>query len=347
MTTPSAPALASPPASAKVLALNWDLDQAQGLAEPFKLSVADSPYGPQAVPRKTASPGNFDSPFLAVLTDYAVLSISGPDSATFLQGQLTNDVHALAIGEAQLNSFCTPKGRMLASGWLYRSQEHVYLWAVCTTLVTALQKRLGMFVMRSKAKVALEPALVVLGASKVTLSSQFNVAALGSQVRMAIVPLEQAVAAWNASPELHGASERWRALEITQGVARITAHTSELFVPQMLNFELVGGVNFKKGCYPGQEIVARSQYLGKLKRRMYRVSGVGDKLPLPGSDVWAKADEPTGQVVACARTGPGHVECLIEVQTDAISQPLRAQTTQGVYLELTLLELPYAIVKIA
>ncbi len=333
------------------------------LAQTLQLGFELGPYGPEFSPERSAPVTPEQVAQLHALPDYGALSLSGPDTQTFLQGQLTNDVAALSIGDTQLTGYCTPKGRLLASGWLIRRAEQEYVWIVSSPLVAALAKRLKMFVMR--AKVQVQPLLethFVLGLHRATpaLLADVDPAALplalpevrfGSGTYLVLLPLAQVAQTWSvlSSQAQICSTQDWRALEIEAGVARITASTSELFVPQMVNFELTGGVNFKKGCYPGQEIVARSQYLGKLKRRMMIASFAGEAQVLPAADVLRDPSanhEAIGQIVMSARV-EANTLCLVETGELTSQTQLWTQSVDGKPLELAQRPLPYAIEKIA
>ena len=287
-----------------------------------------------------------------VLREYGLLKVHGADAATFLQAQLTSDVAALADGEVRLAGYCSVKGRLTASFWVWRDTAAQTFWLACSRDIAApIAKRLSMFVLRAKAKVEdASEAVALLGLLRVEgderapptgsasdlalpavvvsgpLAAALRPAGLGKTAHFAAhatgdaaapVRIHRAlrpVAAATLEETVQGLARAgtsvlpmsaWRRLEVLSGIARIEAGNQELFVPQMVNFELVDGVNFRKGCYPGQEVVARSQYLGKLKRRMFLGLGAGEP-PSSGSDVHgADSGEPVGQVVLAAPLGDG------------------------------------------
>ncbi|MEP6588604.1 MAG: folate-binding protein, partial [Polaromonas sp.] len=214
---------------------------------------------------------------IAKLTQLGVIRAVGEDAVKFLQGQLTQDVALLDLTQARLAAFCNAKGRMQASFVLFkRSQEDVLL--VCSRdILAATLKRLSMFVMRAKAKLsdasdefslygvagsAIEP---IAGAARPAWTKTdiddatmvFLYPGAGQPRAMWCAPADS-VAPQGTAMDL----DLWQWLEVQSGIAMITQPIFEAFVPQMLNYESVGGVNFKKGCYPGQEIVARSQFRG-------------------------------------------------------------------------------------
>ncbi|GAA4011613.1 folate-binding protein [Actimicrobium antarcticum] len=306
--------------------------------------------------------------FFSALTDLGLMACSGDDAANFLHNQLTNDVEHLTLDEARLAGYCTPKGRLLASFLMWRSADSVML-EVSRDIQATVQKRLQMFVMRAKAKITdATDAFVILGlggaAVAPVLAQWFPVVPAvpfgkvdtdaGTLVRVADaagVPRYQwitspaiALSAWPAlDAGLEFASpEAWRLSEITAAIPHITLPTQEKFVPQMINFEAIGGVNFKKGCYPGQEIVARSQYLGKLKRRMLPAS-VSAAEAVAGMEVYADkdAEQPCGMIVNAARDHDGVYHCLIEIKTAALDGDNIRLGLNGAVLHFS--ALPYAL----
>jgi len=285
--------------------------------------------------------------FVAPVTDQGLIAFTGEESASFLHTQLTNDVERLGAAEARLAAYCSPKGRIMASFLMWRNEESVFL-QLPRAIQGPIQKRLQMFVLRSKTKASdVSDHYVTLGLggglAEAVLQTWFDVLPdrpfakidhpLGTLLRVAdafgaprylwlTTPETAAMAApLLADRLLVGGNETWRLSEIHAGVPQIGPGTQEQFVPQMVNLELLGGVNFKKGCYPGQEIVARSQYLGKLKRRTALVS-IADASAAPGAEVFSAADpdQPCGMVVNTAPNGEGGVDALVEMKLDAIEQ---------------------------
>jgi folate-binding protein YgfZ len=311
-------------------------------------------------------PPNFlEHGFISPLIDQGILSVSGQDAINFLQNQLTNDLASLDEHHAQLSGYCAANGRLLSTVLLWKSEERI-LMLLPQSLLASFQKRLQMFVLR--AKVQLEDAstsLVAIGvgvsqqhtlelaglpAQAFELSASFN----GQLIRMPdavglmrylwVGLQEHAPALWiKAAPQLTIASPAaWHWTQIQAGLPQILEPTREKFVPQMVNFELIGGVNFRKGCYPGQEIVARSQYLGKLKRRM-QLATTNATMVLPGTEVFSDADpgQPCGMVVN-AELGPdGRLACLVEIKLELLGSNIHLQSLEGPLLEFE--ALPYSL----
>ncbi|GAB3411989.1 folate-binding protein [Massilia agilis] len=309
--------------------------------------------------------------FVAPVTDLGLISVAGLDAASFLHNQLTNDVEHLAPGEARLAGYCTPKGRLLGSFLMWRDAEAIYL-QLPRALQAPLQKRLSMYVLRAKAKLAdatLDPAneaLIGIGGGKgeAALREQFGTLPVapyatvagdaGTVIRVAdafgaprylwLASSERAIAALPALKEALalGGNQAWNLSSIHAGVPQVTAKTQEQFVPQMINLELLGGVNFKKGCYPGQEIVARSQYLGKLKRRT-ALATIDNAAAQAGQEVFSTADpdQPCGMVVNAAVNGAGGADALIEMKLAALEEDVHLGAASGD--KVRFLPMPYPL----
>jgi folate-binding protein YgfZ len=289
--------------------------------------------------------------------DWGVISAAGADCASFLHGQLTQDIQHLAEGEARLAGYCSAKGRLLASFVAWRDGEERIMLACSADLLAQTLKRLQMFVLRAKCKladasgeVALfglagDAARAWLGAAAAAAPWSCSAHGAAKVIRLpdsASAPrwlLAQDVTA--APPPLPALAARdWNWLEVQSGVPRIVSATSEQFVPQMVNFELVGGVDFHKGCYPGQEVVARSQYRGTLKRRM-QLLHCSDAVA-PGAEVFHSADpaQPAGMVVLAAPDAAGRWSALAELKLAALEQ--KGTLASGA-VNLTPAALPYAV----
>ncbi|WP_309678113.1 folate-binding protein [Polaromonas sp.] len=296
------------------------------------------------------------------LTHLGVIRALGEDAVTFLQGQLTQDVALLGPSEARLAAFCNAKGRMQASFVMFKRAEDEVLLVCSRDILAATLKRLSMFVLRAKAKLSdatADFALHGLVGSAIELiagaaSPAWTKADIDAANLVFLVPGAGQARALRcapagtpppAGPPL--AIEQWQWLAVQSGIAMITQPIFEAFVPQMLNYESVGGVNFKKGCYPGQEIVARSQFRGTLKRRAYLVHTEGT--PAVGQEVFhaSDAEQPCGLVAAAAANPAGGFDAIVSMQTsaaaDASQVPLTLGSSTGA--ALTLLPLPYPLLE--
>lgn len=292
---------------------------------------------------------------VARLTHLGVIQVDGEDAAKFLHGQLTHDFALLGLSEARLAAFCSAKGRMQAS-FVGFKRSHDQILLVCSRdLLPATLKRLSMFVLRAKAKLSdASEAFVLWGLAGHAVPATLPIAPW-SQARdgdASVVRLYPADgvgrALWvapasAAAPVGEALSEDlWNWLEVRSGVATLSQPVFEAFVPQMLNYESVGGVNFKKGCYPGQEVVARSQFRGTLKRRAYLVHSA--EALSTGMEVFhsSDAEQPCGTVVQAASHPTGGHDAIVSMQTSAASEgTLHAAAADGPVLSL--LPLPYPL----
>jgi folate-binding protein YgfZ len=291
---------------------------------------------------------------VAALTHLGVLAVSGADAENFLHNQLTNDVLELTPGAMHLGGYCSPKGRLLATLLIWKSNDGVML-VMPRELLPGIQKRLQMFVLRSKVTIAdVSEQTVLIGAAVPDLqeigfseTDGLNAtwpSATGLQRALWMGPVESAMHLWNTlSKTLTPTSANyWRWLDIRAGLPMVVEATREQFVPQMVNFDLVGGVNFRKGCYPGQEIVARSQYLGKLKRRMLLASTQAE-VAAAGMEIFSEADpgQPCGLVVNAEKNPEGTWDLLVEIKLEAAQTPVHLGAANGQLLQFS--ELPYVI----
>ena len=206
----------------------------------------------------------------ARLGRYGLLSVTGDDARDFLHAQLTNDIQGLAPDRAALAGWCSAQGRLLATFLVIPSPQG-FLLQVARDLAPAVAKRLGMFVLRSKVKVADESDAWVQDGLWDADLQQPDVAWKDGIVTVRVG--ERRYIQMGSSDQPNATEEDWILREIRAGRPFISSATQDKFVPQMVNLEKLGGVDFQKGCYPGQEIVARAQYRGQVKRRMVQMQG--------------------------------------------------------------------------
>jgi folate-binding protein YgfZ len=248
------------------------------------------------------------------LHDWGVIRAAGPEAAAFLHSQLTQDVERLELGVARLAGYCSAKGRLLASFTIWRPAADEVLLACSADLLAPTLKRLSMFVLRAKCKLsdasAELPLHGVAGPAALAAGDVGHWAARPGGMGLRLADAQGVARALfiGTAPDLPPLeASAWQWLEVASGVARIVGATVEQFVPQMINLELVGGVNFQKGCYPGQEIVARSQYRGTIKRRAFVFQAAGPATP--GQELFHSSDaaQPAGLVANAASIGERHL----------------------------------------
>ncbi|BAL25187.1 folate-binding protein YgfZ [Azoarcus sp. KH32C] len=308
-----------------------------------------------------------DGTVVVPLAHLGLIRATGEDSVTLLHNLLSNDVKKLGAEDAQWSSFNSPKGRMIASLLLWKDSDGRMI-ATSADIQPMLLKKLSMYILRSKAKLTDAGAdTVLIGLSGPDAAS----IATGAGYAVPLAPMKQSASGdvrcirlnenslilavpAAAAPAVFGelvaggarkaGTAAWQAAMVRAGVPMITASVQEEFVAQMLNFDLIGGVSFNKGCYPGQEIVARMQYLGKLKKRMYRVHVATDTAPQPGADVFAPdfGDQSAGKLVNVVPAADGGYEALAVLQSSsAAAGEAHLGTLTGP--RLTFLDLPYAL----
>ena len=289
------------------------------------------------------------------LTHWGVIRARGADAASFLHSQLTNDFAPLGLSQARLAGYCSAKGRLLASFVAWKAAHDEILLACHASVLPATLKRLSMFVLRLQCKLSDASAewrlFGVAGASAGALAGDTAVWHKREVEGAAVIRLPGAAglarALWAApagAPALPAITlDAWSWLEVHSGVPVIEVATADQFVPQMLNFELVGGVNFQKGCYPGQEVVARAQYRGTVKRRMFLFDV--DAPAAPGHEVFHSGDpgQPAGMVANAAPRPDGNGRsALVEVKLAALDAgSIHLGSADGPLL--TRLALPYPV----
>jgi len=322
---------------------------------------------------------NFDSPetelcaaatgnVMCDLSHLDCLYVTGEDAESFLLNQFSNDIQQLDEDHSQLTTYCNPKGRMFALFRAYRVDNGFALLSD-PGIGGALLARLKMFVMRSKVSIEnVSDQFAMFGLSgdgagsvlkdilKIQPPEQDNlivhsdslsvIRQYGRQERYLVTGTpENLQRAWLALTEMFKPVGRsaWDWLDIQAGLPSIHAETSEEFIPQMLNLDVLNALNFKKGCYPGQEIIARMKYLGKLKQRMFSGHAEGP-IPAPGDALFAESfgDQSAGTVVSATPAPDGGFDCLFIAQLKVVgTEPLHVGSPEGAALSLR--ELPYEV----
>jgi hypothetical protein len=301
------------------------------------------------------------------LDDVGLISFSGDDAVSFLQAQLTSDVASLVAPATQYAGYCSPKGRLLATFLLWRFEDEVVL-QLPGSLRENVQNRLARYVLRARVKIADATARYALvglagdGALKaleaVDARAPASIHDVGTTAHVRVTQLAVDRYLLLASAEhaqalragLESAATRhdrgyWAGLDVAAGIPVITAQTQEAYVPQMVNLDLIGGVSYAKGCYPGQEIVARTHYLGKLKQRMYRIGVRGVAALEAGQPLYSPefgADQASGAILYAGSRSGDVCEALAVVQrSSAQAQAVRLGALDGPQVEF--LPLPYTL----
>ncbi len=285
------------------------------------------------------------------LADWSLLRYTGADAPAFLHGQLTCDVQALKPGASSYGGYCTPKGRLLATFLLWADADG-FMMLLPAALAEAIRKRLSMYVLRSKVKIEdVTGQLACIGITGGTAAD--DITTLGGTLperqhavtfngAVSVVHLPQRrylVVMPQAPAQIPADTGTWTAADIAAGVPFIVPATQEEFVPQMVNLDLIGGLSYSKGCYPGQEIVARTHYLGRLKQRMFRAHA--DAAAQAGDKLYSASlgDQSCGMIVAATHSGSGsEVLAVLRIgETEAV----HLHSLQGAVLQIT--NLPYKV----
>lgn len=315
----------------------------------------------------------------SLLNEWGLILVEGPDAATLLQNQLSNSVlsmsRTISSGIAKgseavrLVGYCNPKGRLLASAWVglfpeSAESEDRFAFFISKDIAATTAKRLSMYVLRSKVKVVdASNDWEIFGAyqdmsiegqispSKDSLALRMPDVLNGDQsFQRVLIAQKKNESELNESKTDVASLAQWNSLEVLSAIPRIVLATQEQFVPQMVNFESVSGVDFKKGCYPGQEIVARSQYRGAVKRRLQLSHTVSSpsafELAKPGTELFHESDahQPCGMVVLAA-SNLDNIDLQVECKLDALEAgEIHLGKSDGPVLKID--SLPYSLIEI-
>jgi folate-binding protein YgfZ len=310
------------------------------------------------------------------LTDWDIIQVSGPDSLVFLQNLLTIDVAALETSEGlaqggkqlKLGGFCTPQGRLLATFWLSRKTvqdvDTFCIW-ISKDIAQDIATKLTRYILRSKVTIQYSSEKYLLLGTIVDKTVKLATHEIGTNDFVISLPdvlgqgicFARTIQAIPKNTNLlikknSSKIELWNRLEVESGLPRIVASTQGLFVPQMVNLESIGGIDFKKGCYPGQEIIARSQYRGTIKRRLKiaeLLTNQENKNPKPGDEIYSvnNLDQPVGVVVLSAQDDESNASLLqVELKIDELNSPLVFKNTSGLSNKLKIKNPPYPLLDI-
>ncbi len=281
----------------------------------------------------------------SILEDLAVVRIAGTDAQTFLHAQLSSDVAGLSVGAAQLSSYCSPQGRVLATLQLMRTADG-FLAIVADDIADAMVRRLRLFVLRAKVEIAVVPTLQVVAAWGDRLETglaQTGLPAIPATGGYTEAGAQKLIGAPGAMPGVLAVgpaetgntlaaagleqvpAERWTLECIEAGIPVIHAPTSDRFVPQMLGLDDLGAVSFRKGCYPGQEVIARARYRGQVKRHLIRGTAT---TPLAPGDSLLAAGRNAAAVLLCARLDENHWR-ILAVGQDALVAGTNLEDAEG------------------
>ncbi len=300
------------------------------------------------------------------LSHFGLIKVTGDDAEKLLQGQFTNDVRQVTAEKNQLSAWCTHKGRMLVSFRLFKRSDAYYLLLPQDSVASTI-KRLQMYILRTAVKLEeVSDSLLRIGIAG-SHSTQILTECLGDappsevdgsltidKITVLQIPgnrpryivfSETPQDLWQCATKTarQAGAAAWQLLDILAGLPQIVPATAEAFVPQMVNFHAIGGVSFKKGCYTGQEVVARMQYLGSLKRRMYLARIDTNSIPQPGDALYITHSEESVGKIANAVTLPegGAIILAVIKISHAKTDEIHWQNQQGEILQC--LELPYLL----
>ena len=312
-----------------------------------------------------------ENTIIADLHHFGLIRVSGKEAADFLQNQFTNDIHDVSDNQSQLSAYCSPKGRMLASFRIFQFNSDYYL-ELSADILEATLKRLRMFVLRSKVTlddVSNEWCRIGIAGENAPQLLATHFANIPTEDNQVVAENNSVLIHLPGSPpcfEVHGTADTltsiwtslqqnnakpvgkiaWDSLGTQAGIPVIQAKTIEAFVPQMANFSAIGGVSFTKGCYPGQEVVARMHYLGKLKRRMYLAHIDTDTVPEPGDELFPSGDQDTqscGKIVQAQPAPSGGVNMLAVLQISVAEQESSIHVGSPDGSTIALLDDPYPV----
>ena len=304
------------------------------------------------------------------ISQSGLLRFDGPEVQSFLQGQLTNDVKALSGTRSHYSGYCTPKGRLLATLLMWQ-RDGTYYMQMPRELCEPVRKRLSMYILRAKVKAAdvtgeyvlfgltgadaaslvaaiagLAPVATTTAIHDVVHSESVSVLMLPVQRYLVVATQADAIRieALLAAEATESPATLWSALDIDAGIPTVVAATQEQFVPQTVNFDLIGAVSFDKGCYPGQEIVARTHYLGRVKQRMVRARITANVAPAAGDKLYSElyGNQASGMIVSAVSADAGNHDVLAVIQTSSLEKSdVHWQSPDGPALQLQ--TLPYIV----
>lgn len=305
-----------------------------------------------------------DQSALFDLSHLNVLRVAGSNARQLLQGQTTCDFKELTNTCSLLGAQCTPKGRAIASFRALQRTTNEIALLMPSDQIAAVHESLGKYAPFFKATLESDDVRIFgltghdasdicqrqLGCPTLSKNAVYHrdnttVICVSNERYLLLTPPTQAEALWLALTQEAKpvATSLWTLLDIRDGIGEVVAATRELFIPQMINLQAIGGISFKKGCYTGQEVVARMHYLGKLKRRMYHLQIDGDTPPHPGTPCYLEnGSQSVGNVVAAAKSGDQQIE-LLAVLTEQAASGNPLQFGDATAKPVNLIKLPYSL----
>lgn len=307
----------------------------------------------QALPQKTD--------MLFDLSDHGLIKVSGEDAESFLQNQLTNDIHNVTETTHQTSAWCSSKGRIIASFKIFKREQAFYL-SISADLIEHVIKKLRMYVMMSKVTVedASDSLIHIAYSGDDLKNAPTNSGQTSHRDSLTILNVSAKVSDSSQRFQIYGDlkdiktlwqqcsatatpinTNGWDYLNIQAGLPKITQASSEAWIPQMVNLIATDGVDFKKGCYPGQEVVARLNYLGKTKRRMYRLLIESNIAPNTGDTISSDSDKEAGKILNATINPDNKIEALAVLKIAETDSSLKLNNNNEA--TITLLDLPYSV----
>lgn len=271
--------------------------------------------------------------YITHLTSLSIIEISGDDASSFLQAQMTGDINKLKDGESQFSAWCNAAGKVIATFIVSRNIDRYYL-ILPVDILDTVYRRLKMYVFRAKVNLSyMTNSHTCLGAcmqNPETVQNEFinkvfssiKIPVPNDPTRVIFISANNEMPALFAGIAAHGTriipDESWQITDMTTGIPWICHATSEQFLPQELNLEPLGGLSYNKGCYPGQEIIARLHFRGRQKRQLctgyIQTSG---PLPAPGINLPSQTESQTaGAILNCVRESDSLVRVLAVIDTE-------------------------------
>jgi len=302
-------------------------------------------------------------------SERGLIKVNGDDAESFLQNQLTNDIRNVTENNHQASAWCSPKGRIIANFQIFKNEGDFFL-ALSADLIPHVIKKLRMYVMMSKVVIedmtdsvvqftfaGKQADTLIQGILGVSVDDdaetvKHNSASLlrsnitgeqeFSRFDIFVENLDEAKSLWSECKKVSTAvsGNGLRYLNIIAGNPEITGASTEAWIPQMVNYIHINGVDFKKGCYPGQEVVARLNYLGKTKRRMYRLEIASDVLPEVGAEIKSEKDAQAGKILNAVQHADGKIDALGILKIADAENPLTLAANDAT---ITILDLPYGV----